>query len=111
MRGFALCLFLFTACEKSNSDEDQLSRLRKEQWFVELWGSCENTGPCYTVVSRGFYQGQWVYFGVLTGQLCDPLLYTRLYNVNGEVLKVYDETNATDFDDEVTNVENVWSCR
>ena len=103
-----LILFLF-ACEKD--DPNPLGDIAKQQWFKDLQVPCEKEDVCKTGIMQGMYLGTTVvYFTYLGGGYCDVSFYVKLYNEQGDVVKIYDESNPSEFFDEVSSYETVWYC-
>ena len=95
----------------ADRDSSPFTRLEKQQWYIDLQAPCAEDDVCRTAIFKASYLGQYVYFTQWVGGYCDPSFYAKLYDVNGNVVKIYDETNMVDFSKEVQILENIWVCK
>jgi len=110
MRTSTLIIFFFGFFFSCDHD-DFLNGVTKQQWFKDLQVPCEKDDICKTGIMQGMYKGNTVvYFTYLGGGYCDPSFFVILYDEQGEVVKEYDESNALDFNTEVTSLETIWTC-
>lgn len=96
--------------DNEDADSNKFSRLKKQQWYIDLQAPCQEGDVCRTAIFKASYLGQDVYFNQWVGAYCDPSFYFKLYDVNGNVVKIYEESNIEEFSNEVQILENIWVC-
>jgi hypothetical protein len=103
-----LFLFAFIGC---HDDPDKIGAVGEKQWFKDLQTPCKKDDVCKLVIVKAVYENNPVYFTAYDGGLCDVSFYVKLYNANGDVVKIYDEQhNWADFGMEVSEEETIWQC-
>jgi hypothetical protein len=91
----------------SCTKEDSLIQLKQKEWFQRLMAPCGGT-ICKTYIYKAVYNQETVIYTKLTGALCDPVFFITLYNLHGEVVKVYQDLAL--FEKEVTNRHLIYQC-
>jgi hypothetical protein len=107
MKKLILCIILFTgifSCTK----EDSLVQLMQKGWFQKMMVPCEKNSVCKTSIYKGIYNHETVIYRILSGALCDPVSFVTLYDLNGDMVKVFQ--NLALLEQEVTNRQRIFRC-
>lgn len=104
---FFIVLLSVFACNKDVKVVNN-SNVENQDWYKNLAKPC--SGSCNAQIYKGVYNNSTVYYSILIGATCDPVLSVDLLNFNGEIVKSYSITEHGNFLREVTNSELIYKC-
>ena len=106
--------FVFTTCSKVEKDTQNACNssnpLEDVTWLKTIKNTLTNCS-CELSIIQGTYNNKTVYFVALTDALCDGISMPTLYDCNGKVVRVFNETDYQDFYNLVTRDKVLYRCK